>query len=823
MKQLIALFTFCSITVSALKPAFAQNSLPVKLNGQVTQAGNKPVEFATVTLLKAKDSSLVKGAIADVNGRYEFENIKQGRYLVAAAYVGMTREFSKPFEVTGANATMEVAPVTLAVDAKNLKEVNVTAKKPFIEQRADKMVVNVENSIVAAGGTAMEVLQKSPGVTVDKDDNISLKGKNGVIIMLDGKPTNMSPQDVAQLLKNMSSNNVEQIELIANPSAKYDAAGNAGIINIKLKKNKNYGTNGSINLGAGHGRSPIYNGGLTLNHRNGKVNLFGNYNYNHRENDERLGIYRTGNTDGKLNVFDQYNLMKNKSDYHSAKAGLDYFLSKNHTIGVMVDASFNNWGSPGTATTSIGDGKKIDSTLITRTENASDWNRVAYNINYKGVLDTTGKELNIDLDYARNRSSQESNIFASTWASTGKEYLRGDTSRNLTPSTIDIKTIKADYTHPLKNQAKFEAGFKISFVETDNDARFDSLRQTKWVYDVNRSNHFIYKENINAGYINFHKQFKKIGIQAGLRGEQSHVKGNSLTLDRVTDTTYFNLFPSVFVSYAASKNHQLGFSYSRRIQRPSYEDLNPFEYYLDRYTIAAGNPYLRPQYSNNFEITHTFKQFLITSLGYAHTTNMITRIVEAGKDPVTGDSTVLRYKFLNVAKSDNFNLNISMPLPITKWWSSFTNLSGNYSKYQTVVNNSQVNLDAFGFFGRTQHTFTLPKGFSTEAVFFYVSPQISQEGLFKMKAMYGLDLGIQKQILNKKGTIKLSMSDVFNNQRFQGTFDNAGYYTRVMSKWESQQVRLNFTYRFGNTNVKAARARKTGLEDEQNRVKQGGN
>jgi len=822
MKHLIALLTLSSIIGSApLKPVLAQSSNPVKLNGQVVKADSKPVEFATVTLLKAKDSSLVKGAIADVNGRYEFENIKQGRYLVAAANVGMVKAYGKPFEVNG--QSVDLGSITLAADTRNLKEVNVTAKKPFIEQRADKMVVNVENSIVAAGGTAMEVLEKSPGITVDKDDNISLKGKNGVIIMIDGKLTNMSPQDVAQMLKNMPSNNIEQIELIANPSAKYDAAGNAGIINIKLKKNRSYGTNGSLNLGFAQGRSSKYNGGLNLNHRAAKVNLFGSYNYNHRANDQRLGLYRTGTNKGELNVFDQYNFMKNESDYHSAKAGADYFISKNHTIGVMVDASFNKWGSPGTATTLIGNGQRVDSTLITRTQNASKWDRWAYNVNYKGVLDSSGKELNVDLDYARNTSRQNANIYASTFEGNNKGYLRGDTSRNLQPSTIDIKTIKADYSNPLKNQAKLEAGFKVSFVESDNDARFDSLRNTNWVYDVNRSNHFIYKENINAGYINFNKQFKKVGVQLGLRGEQTHVKGTSLTLNTVNDTTYFNLFPSVFVSYAAGKNHQLGISYSRRIQRPSYEDLNPFEFYLDRYTKASGNPYLRPQYSNNFEITHTFKQFLITSVGYSHTKDMITQMLEADRDAVTGDTIVMKYKYLNVAKSDNFNLNISVPMPITKWWTSFTNLSGNYSKYQTVVNNNLVNVDAAGFFGRTQHTFTLPRGFSTELVFFYMSPQVSQEGLFKMKAMYALDWGISKSVLKKKGTVKLNVSDVFNNQRFQGTFDNAGYFTRVSSKWESQQVRLNFTYRFGNTNVKAARNRKTGLEDEQNRVKGGGN
>lgn len=823
MKKTLTLLILSSSLLVNLKPAVAQNSVPAKITGQVVQAGKKPVEFATVTLLQAKDSSLVKGAVADINGRYEFEQVKQGRYLIAATFIGMTKAYSKPLELNGAGTPVKQEPLMLGTDTRNLKGVDVTAKRPFIEQRADKMVVNVENSIVAAGGTALEVLQKSPNVTVDKDDNISLKGKNGVIIMIDGKPTNMTSQDVAQMLKNMPSNNIEQIELIANPSAKYDASGNAGIINIKLKKNSNYGTNGNVTLGGGYGSTPKWNGSLNLNNRNKKVNLFGSYSYNHGENIQRLGLYRTGTDNGKFSVFDQRNRNQSKSDYHGVKVGMDYSLNKNHTIGIMVDGAYRKRTEDGQTNNFIGNGQVVDSTLRTLTDEGAEWNRMTYNLNYKGVLDTTGKELNVDVDYARNKQDQTVNLFASTFAGTGKGYLRGDTSRNMTPSTIEIKTIKADYVHPLKKQAKLEAGFKLSFVQTDNNARFDSLRHNIWVYDVNRSNHFLYKENVNAAYINFNKQYKKWGIQAGLRGEQTNVKGNSVTLNKVNDTTYFNLFPSVFVSYAAGKDHQLGFSYSRRIQRPSYEDLNPFEYYLDRYSKVVGNPYLRPQYSNNFEITHTFKQFLITSLGYSHTKDMITQIIEADKDVATGDTTILKYKYLNVAKSDNFNLNVSMPLPITKWWNSFTTLSGNYSKYSTVVNNNPVNLDAVGFFGRTQHTFTLPKGFSTEVSFFYVSPQIAQEGLFRMKAMYAVDWGIQKQIMKKKGTIKLNINDVFNTQRFRGTFENAGRYSAVDSKWESRQVRLNFTYRFGNTNVKAARSRKTGLEDEQNRVKGGGN
>lgn len=788
-----------------------------KVTGTVLKTDNKPVEFATVTLLKVKDSSLVKGAIADIEGKYIFEGIAEGQYLVAAANMGYKKSFSKQVKVNG--SPVKVPAIVLSEETRNLKEVNVTGKRPFIEQKADKMVVNVENSIVAAGGTALEVLQQSPGIQVDKDDNISMRGKNGVIIMIDGKPTNMTPQDVALLLKNMPSSNIDQIELIANPSAKYDAAGNAGIINIKLKKNSNFGTNGSVNATYGQGKLPRGNAGLNLNHRNQRINVYGSYNYNYNRQFESLDIYRDNIENHGRIVFDQHSYLDKESHYHGGKAGLDWFLDKNHTLGVMVNLAGNRWKGDGNSQTWIGNGLRVDSSLKTITDNRQNMNRQSYNLNYKGRLDTTGKEINIDLDYSRNAEDQYATLYSGYMDALGKTYFRGDTTRSLQPSVINIKTAKVDYTHPLKNGAKFEAGVKVSFVESDNNSRFDSLRFDNWEYDYNRSNHFIYKENVNAAYLNFSKQFSKFGIQAGLRAEQTNVEGNSVTMKQVNDTSYLNFFPSVFLSYNAGKNHQWGVSYSRRLQRPSYDDLNPFEFYLDRYTKAGGNPNLRPQYSSNFDLTHTFKSFLTTAIGYSHTTDMLSRILEPGVDSETGDTTIVVYRYMNVAKKDNVNLNISAPVPVTKWWKTFTTFSVFYNAFETTVNGELIKRSSGGFFGNTQHTFTLGKGYTAEASFWYNSAQISQEGLFKMNPMYAFNIGFQKTVLKKKGTIRLNVNDVFNTQRFGGTYSITNRDIKLANRWDSRQVRATFTYRFGNSNVKEARNRKTGLEDEQNRVK----
>ncbi|MFY0254294.1 TonB-dependent receptor domain-containing protein [Chitinophaga sp. 30R24] len=803
--------------------AIAQQAPVVK--GQVNQAGNKPVELATVTLLKAKDSSLVKGTIADINGKYEFEQVKQGKYLIAAVAMGMNKSYGPAFEVKEANVTLPV--IMLAAVSKALKGVDVTARKPFIEQKAEKMVVNVESSITTSGGSAMEVLEKSPTITVDKDGNISMKGKGGVVIMIDGKPTNMSSQDVVELLKSMPASNLEQIELIANPSAKYDAAGNAGIINLKLKKNINFGTNGNFTLGGAYGIRPRWNTGVNLNHRNANFNMYGSYNYSNRDQQQYLGLYRTVPENGFTNIYDQTNSQRNKSRYQGGKIGVDYFINKNNTIGVMADIAMRNQDRFSYATTHVGRVGQLDSILNTNSLMYNKWKRGAYNLNYRGILDSTGKELNVDLDYARNTNRQYANITALSIDGIGKAFLSSDTSRSNQPSNIEIKTAKIDYVQPLSNLGKMEIGAKVSFVTTDNNARFDSLRGGSWLADENRSNHFIYKENINAAYINFNKQYKQLFVQVGLRGEQTHISGNStFTKDQQqqksnNDSTYFNLFPSAALTYKLNKNNTLGFTYSHRIQRPSYEDLNPFEFYLDRYTKAAGNPYLRPQYSNNFEITNTFKEFLVTSFGYAHTKDMMTKILEADVDPSTGDTSIVRHKYLNVASADNFNLSISAPVPITKWWMSFSTLTVAYGKYSTVVNNNPMDLSSAAFFGRTQQTFTLTKDLSAEATFFYSSPQVTEEGLWKMKSMCSLDLGVQQKVLKGKGAVKLNISDVFKTNYFRGTFENGDRYSSVSSKWDAQQIRLTFNYRFGNADIKAARKRTSGLEDEQNRVKSG--
>ncbi|RAJ02223.1 outer membrane receptor protein involved in Fe transport [Chitinophaga skermanii] len=819
MKTFIKTLLFSTLCICISAAVFAQGSNTVSsISGKILKSGNAPVEFATVTLLKAKDSSLVKGAIATIEGKYEFENIKAGHYIIAGYHVGMDKVYSSPFEFNGQHLT--IPSIVLNNTAKNLKSVEVTAKKPFVEQHADKMVINVESSIVGAGGTAMEVLEKSPTIMVDKDDNITLKGKGGVIIMIDGKITNMSSQDVAQLLKSMPSSNVETIELIANPSAKYDAAGNAGIINIKLKKNKNFGTNGSINVSAGYGEKEKLMGSMNLNYRNEKINVYGSYNHSYRENINNLSIDRTL-TEGsnKSTRFNQSTDMDRILKLFGFKAGADYFINKNHTVGIMIDGNYRDFKMHSYGRTQIGQNNMVDSVLRSHNYNEAFGGRTNFNVNYKGVLDKTGKELNVDLDYGRNFIDQSAQFYSQFFDGIEKGYLNGDTVRSQQPATINVYTFKADYVQPLKNKAKFEAGVKISFVESDNKVRFDSLKTQGWIYDNNRSNHFIYRENISAAYVNFNKQYEKWGYQIGLRGENTHVTGDSYAnVNRSSDTTYFNLFPSVFINYNLDKNNTLNFSYSRRLRRPSYESLNPFEFFLDKYTKEAGNPYLKPEYANNFEISHNFKQMVFTSIGYTYTNNSIMNIVVASTDPISGDTTILTNTKLNGSSKENIAFNISAPIQLFKWWKIMPTASVYYNSFKVMLYNKLEATSSMGLYSQLQNTFTITKTLSAELTGNYISPQIADQGMFRMEAMYGVDLGMRKQLFGKRATLNVNVQDIFKNRMFRGSQSIGGQEMKIRNRWESRQINVSFNYRFGNMNVKESRKRKAGLEEEASRM-----
>jgi hypothetical protein len=783
------------------------------INGTILDDQNKPVDYVTVGLFKASDSTLVKTALTTPEGKYEFININTGTYYIKANMMGYAVHKGKAFILSEADLMVKVGDIRLQPTSKTLNAVSITATKPLIERKTDKLVMNVENSSLLSGSTALEVLQKAPGVTVDQNDKISMQGKQGVLILIDGKQTYMSSADVANLLRNMQSSQLESIELITNPSSKYDASGNSGIINIKTKKNKNGGTNGSVNASAGYGKNFRGSAGLNLNHRTEKVNLFGNYNYGQNARNNYISIDRISNGSPDTYFMQEGNMFR-KMRNNNFKAGLDIFIDKKNTIGLLVNGYLNNGYEVSKNNTVIGPNfNQVDSSVIATTLQTNKYKNLSYNLNYKSILDSAGSEISADVDYSRYHGDDGAN-YANTYLFANGTLIRPVAhTRNATPAKIDIKAVKVDYNVSLSKSVKLEAGLKSSWVKTDNDLRAEEYKANVWQNDVRRSNQFVYDENVNAAYINLNKQFKNTSVQLGLRAEQTNSKGNLITTNDVVKRSYLDFFPTLYVQQTLDKDNQIGFSYGHRIDRPSYDALNPFVYYLDQYTYSKGNPFLNPQYTHNFEVSYTFKQKYLLSINYSRVNDVITEVILP--DPV---QKALYQTNANIARNISLGANLNIPVTIAKWWEMNNNLNVFYLSFEAPdLAGQTLKTGKTSFQFKSQQSFTIVKGFTAELSGNYESPL--DYGTLSIKERYFIDMGLSKSLLNKKATLKLAVSDIFNMNNTKLTSAYPGLKYDLYQKNESQVARLSFTYRFGKNEIKPARRRSTGTEAEQGRMK----
>ncbi|HVG40713.1 MAG TPA: TonB-dependent receptor [Chitinophagaceae bacterium] len=790
------------------------------IKGAVTDGSQKNVESATISLLRAKDSSVIKLGVADKGGNFSFENISSGKYLISISAVGHQKGYSKQFEISDDKTAVDLKSIELLPQTKSLNAVVVTAKRPLVEQKIDRTIVNVEASVTNVGSSALEVLEKSPGITVDKDGNISLKGKAGVMVLVDGRPTQLSGADLANLLRSMQSSQMDQIEIMTNPPARYDAAGNAGIINIKTKKNKQFGYNGSVNVGYGQGRYPKFNDGLNFNYRAGKWNLFTNLSHNYRKGFGNLDIQRNFynvNTKDLSVSFDQQARMINSGNSFNGKVGADYFANKNTTYGIVVSGFTSPSKNRNNNLTSLYDAnRKLISETRAATIAEERWDNMNANFNYRKVLDTAGKELTADLDYSTYTSQNSQNLSNYYFDAFGKTIQKGDTLMGMLPQDIKIYSGRIDYLQPMKKGARFEAGIKTSIVRTDNNAIYDTMHNDIVMHDFNRSNYFIYEENINAAYVNFSTPLsKKINAQFGLRAENTNAKGDQKTTGDKFDRHYTQLFPTAYFQYAANKNNNIGLNYGRRIRRPNYESLNPFIEYIDRYTYEQGNPNLKPQFSHNIELSHTYKNWLTTTLNYTKTNDIIQEVLEQNTEK---QETYVRRA--NIANQRQLGFAISANNPITKWWTNsfYVNVSNN--KFDGLVNNIPVSISATMMNLNSSQQFKFSKTFSGEISGFYRTPGI--EGVIKTKGVGMIAAGLSKQIMKNNGTLRLTVRDIFNTQRFSAVSKYGNVDAAFQQRRDNQVVNVGFTYRFAKGKMNGGpKRRASSASEEQNRVGQG--
>ncbi len=795
-----------------------------KVGGIVTDQQGKGLDKSTVSLLRAKDSSVVKLAVTSDDGRFSM-TADPGKYLVSVSHVGYAPLYSGQFEVAGSGET-NVSGLSLAKASAELKAVTVTAQKPIVEVRADKTILNVEGTINAIGNDALELLRRAPGVMIDKDDGISLAGKNGVAIYIDGKPSPLSGTDLANFLKSLQSAQIESIEIITNPSAKYEAAGNAGIINIRLKKNKAFGTNGSLSAGYNVGTYSKYNGGLTFNHRNKSINVFGNYNYNNGKNLMKMNMEK----EQFDTLFTQQNRIIFKNNTHGFKVGADYFINAKSTIGAIVTGNVadNDFNTAGPMYFTYMPTDQLVKILKATNHNDMKRDNINTNLNYRYAL-PTGTELNIDADYGffKIRSNQfQPNYY---YQADGTTEISRAIYNMIAPTDIDLFAFKTDYEQNYKG-GRLGIGGKIGLVNTDNDFQRYNVYDWGKEYDKDKSNRFKYEENINALYVNYNKQLAKgVMVQAGLRVENTHSKGTSTGL-RKTDTgyedydstfkrDYTDFFPSAALTFNKNPMNQWTVSYSRRIDRPAYQDLNPFEFKLNEYTYMKGNTQLRPQYTNSIGVTNIYKFKLTTTVNFSHVKDIFSQV------PDTIEKTKGFLTKKNLATQDIVSFNISYPFQY-KWYTFFATANANYSHYKADLKDAggtsrKIDQSVFAYTFFMQNSFKLGKGWTGELSGLYISPSVWQ-GLIESGAMGTVDAGLSKTLFKGKGTIKAAVGDIFQTMKWSGTTNFAGTNSSFNGHGEMPQFKLNFNYRFGSNTVKAARQRKSAVEDETKRANQSG-
>ncbi|MES2113294.1 MAG: TonB dependent receptor [Bacteroidota bacterium] len=771
----------------------------------------QPADGATVKLLK--DNKAVKTVAANAAGTAKFENITAGNYTFSVSYTGFQFQTSKvyhfPSKLIGDTLKLQLATTSLS-------QVEVTSQAKAIEVQKGKVIVNVDASVTNAGTTVLEVLEKSPGITVDRNGGIALQGKTGVLVTIDDKPTYLSGVDLNNLLSSMSSNQVAQIELISNPTAKYDASGNAGIINIKTKKNKLKGFNGSVSTAFGQGVYSKNNNSLVLNYRVGKINTF--LTYSNATNHYLTDLYalRTYYDDNKnvTALLKQPSYFKGTAVNNTLKTGLDYNIAQKTTIGFVVTGMFIHRDGNNVSTASwMQPSGTVDSAIFTGNNNTGSFKNGAANFNLRQEIGNS-QTIAADFDYLHYTIGSDQDFTNHLLMPNG--YT--EQTRSNIPTSIKIKSGKADYTLKADKNSTIEAGFKFSSSSTDNFAAYQNLSGGQWVDDNTKSNHFIYDENINAAYTSFEQKMGKVSIQAGVRyehtGYHAHQLGNAIQKDSAFSRNYGQFFPSGYISYQADTANSFTFTASRRIDRPVFQNLNPFYFIINKYTYQTGNAYLLPQYSWNLELIHQYKDLLTTTVSYSSIKNYFSQLFLA--DTAKG---ILLYSQGNVGSTYTAGLSTALSISPVKWWSvtaqatyTYKRLKGfNGNNYTSNIN--QLNLSA-------NNQFHIGKTYTAEISAFYTTKARNdvQELLYPTGQ---LSVGVARPILKNKGTLRFTARDLFYTNAMEGftSFPNATEYFIIHR--DSRVCTISLTYRFGKV-YKTKKRTDGSATEEMERVGTGG-
>lgn len=792
---------------------FANNTI----KGIVIDENKNPIEFSNVILHKQNDISYVNATTTDSLGKFIIDDIENGNYFLEIVYVGYKTDTINNI-LLDKNSEINLDTFQLQIESNMLKGVEIVSSKPIIERKADRIVYNVENSAKSSGESAMDLLRSVPGVTVSGNDQIRVNGKSDVQVIINGKVEQLSTDQLASLLKSIQSSNIKKIEVVSNPSAKYDAEAKGGILEIQLKSSLSSGVNGSVYINYRQNEYASTETGFNINVNYKKFTLSTNYNFGYNNNYQKNYFSRDFTDNNKIERFDENSFNKDKFINHYANLNMKYNINHKNTIG--IGGELFQFRNPGVSNSTLNVYNDINTSeninTIQKTKNTGLGKGInpSLNLNYKSNLDTLGSTLEVTYDYTHFNTHTESHLDMGYYDSLLNKLSIPDVDFiQKNPYLVNLHTSKINYSKPLKKEHSIEFGIKFTWTKTSNDIQFKNLVGTDYVYDSTKSNKFQYKENINAIYSTWSKKWKKgWSTNLGLRIEQTNTNQHSFTLNTTTKRHYVDFFPSLFIQKNIKEKHSININYSRKIQRPNFEDLNPFLFYLSPYSVWTGNANLRPQYANITEFTYTYDNAYSFFIGHENLNNNYTHLIY--QDDSTKIST---YKATNFKVRNNLNIGVNINKELFKWWTISYTAQYTFFKYNSVVNNSPFIVTSNKFYISLDNTFILPKNFIINVFGFYTSPHYDATDIMKSDGM--VNISVSKSFFDKKLKIRVAGNDIFATKNMSYNTNYFNVNSKSRNKWSSRFFSLTVTYnfqkgkQFQNTRVNKSN------EEEKNRIR----
>ncbi|WP_160111293.1 TonB-dependent receptor domain-containing protein [Algoriphagus boritolerans] len=806
MKKCLIILNVFFLIISINSVEAQQSSSTI--TGRVVDKETLPLPFANVALYAANDSSLVKVGFTDDQGKFILPGLELGSYWMKISFVGFQSYLSDKFDLAP-NQELTWKEVRLENGGETLDEVVVQGDVPILEVKQGQITFNVAQSINTVGISTLEILRKTPNVLIDNAGNIRLMGRTGAIVALNGKILPVSGSDLTAYLQTIQTDQIESIELITEPGAQYDAVGTSGVINIVLKKNSDLGSNGSFSSGYSIGNKSRYNTSLSGNYRNNLLNVFGSYSYNKYQNpyDED---FLTQQRDLVIDLVAKGDLALNR---HAFQTGIDFNISPKSVIGFLANGSFLDGSLDIADRATFASSSGIDGLLMAESNNLVTRTDLSFNLNYR-FQNENGTFFNVDADYAYFDNSLNNRQPNQILDPSGSTIITENLYITNAPTVIDIKSIKADTEFAL-GQGNLSLGMKFTDIQSDNTFEFFRAEEDNLILDPERSNDFSYSENVTAAYTSYKINWgEKYKLVTGLRAEYTQTKGNLQTQQSfesdLFERNYLNFFPSVSFSYLPNENHDWSFGANRRINRPNYKSLNPFQFLLNEFYLEQGNPFLLPEYATNITIGHTYKSTVTSSLTYNQIKNLFGDLYLPLDDNRSLGTSV------NLDKQAQLTLNISAPLTVSEWWEVYGTVTGFYVQNKFDTLNTSFDAETTSMSLSLQNTFSLPKSWNIELSGFYNSPTLL--GVYKTGTIWTVDIGAQKSLWNDRGSFTIGVSDIFKTNYLPQLVSSSLITVDQRRIEDTRRFLVSFSYKFGNIKLKSSRARDTGVDEEKSRT-----